>query len=471
MAYGDYVNIVTEDPLLARFSQELQEYASQQRARYTLPMWPPRELEEWTPEEKQALEQLLQAPTGAYRDAAAAEGKFPLILFHAGYGSSFEDNSVMCEFLVSHGYVVIGSAFQQLDGTSFNIESRGATAGDIPFLIDFAQELPFVDGNHIGMIGHSGGAHVAIEYQTVPGCAVDATVSLDTTEDYHGLDMPGWFALRSAVKNARAALTRPILFAANPEAGFEMVDSMTATPRYLFTTDSLGHDGFVSVQSLGYWAQLKAVSEAELPQIQEEASRAWNRFQTLCETVLRFLDATLKNEPDALNAQLAQHRGQGFCGDGPFLDYVPPGEDGPKPYLEPDAYGPSPRQLRHLLQTQGADALLDALHEEWRVPIHSEACRTRIYPYPAYHNRFIFLLLYRLLACGETQAAQALFHRFDQWECEKGWPPKVLALYFLSMGKHFQSRTVLEYLLILDPENQEAIQELSHGDAPESSGA
>ncbi|WP_309706913.1 hypothetical protein [Armatimonas sp.] len=471
MAYGDYLNIATDDPLIASFSQELQKYASQQRAHYTLPMWPPKEIADWTPEEKQAFEQLLQVPTGAYRDAAAAEGQFPLILFHAGYGSPFEANSVMCEFLVSHGYVVIGSAFQQMDGCSFSIESRGATAGDIPFLINFAHGLPFVDWNHIGMIGHSGGAHVAIEYQTVPGCAVDATVSLDTTEDYHGLDMPGWGGMRSAVKKARANLSRPILFAANPEAGFEMVDSMTSTPRYLFTTDSLGHDGFVSVQSLGYWAQLKAASDAERPEIQDEANRAWNRFQTLCETVLHFLDSTLKNDPDALNAQLAQHRDQGFCGDGPFLDYVPPGADSPKPYLEPDAYGPSPRQLRHLLQTQGAEALLNALNDDWRVPTHSVARRTRICPYPAYHDRFIFLLLYRLLARGEITAAQALFNRFGQWTSEKGWPEQFLALNFLSMGKHFRSRTALDYLLILDPENQEAIQELSHMDAPKSSAA
>ncbi|MGC4043373.1 MAG: hypothetical protein QM758_06180 [Armatimonas sp.] len=471
MAYEDYLNIETDEPLIASFSQELQKYASQKRAHYTLPLWPPKEIEDWTLEEKQAFEQLLQAPTGAYRDAVAAEGKFPLVLFHAGYGSSFEDNTVMCEFLVSHGYVVIGSAFQQIDGTSFNVESRGATAGDIPFLITFAHGLPFVDWNHIGMIGHSGGAQVAIEYQTVPGCAVDATVSLDTTEDYCGLDMPGWSAMRSAVKNARADLIRPILFTANPEAGFEMVDSMTATPRYLFTTDSLGHDGFVSVQSLGCWVQLKAASDAERPEIQDKANRVWNRFQALCETVLHFLDATLKNEPDALNAQLAQHRDLGFRGDRPFLDYVPPGADGPKSYLEPDANGPSPRQLRHILQNQGAEALLNALKDGWRVPTHSEACRTWIRPYPAYHDRFIYSLLYWLLARGETTAAQALFKSFNQWAYEKGWPEKILAFHFIGMGKHFRSRTALDYLLILDPENQEAIEERNHMDAPKSSGA
>ena len=46
------------------------------------------------------------------------------MIYHGGYGSSFEDNSVLCEYLASHGYVVFGSAFQDEKGGSFNIDGK-----------------------------------------------------------------------------------------------------------------------------------------------------------------------------------------------------------------------------------------------------------------------------------------------------------------------------------------------------------
>ena len=40
-----------------------------------------------------------------------------------GAGSSFEHNSVLCEFLTSHGFVVVGSAFVRLIGEGGDLES------------------------------------------------------------------------------------------------------------------------------------------------------------------------------------------------------------------------------------------------------------------------------------------------------------------------------------------------------------
>ncbi len=80
-------------------------------------------------------------------------------------------------------------------------------------------------------------------------------------------------------------------------------------------------------------------------------------------------------------------------------------------------------------------------------------------------------MIYRLLARGETTAAQTLFSRFNQWALEMGRPEKSLASYFLSLGKHFRSRTLWEYLLILDPENPDALQELQRLDAPDPGAA
>ena len=84
------------------------------------------------------------------------------MIYHAGHGSSFEDNSVLCEFLASHGYVVFGSAFQEPSGASFNVDGKQTSARDMEFLIAYAKQLPNADWHHVGVIGHSGGAHAAL---------------------------------------------------------------------------------------------------------------------------------------------------------------------------------------------------------------------------------------------------------------------------------------------------------------------
>src|SRR5262249_24648069 len=109
MPHRDYLSIQSPDPQVAKFSAKLVEYDRGVIAKEIVGK-PANEL---TDREKILLDQFLDTPTSCLRNATPAEGKFPLVIYHAGHGSSFEDNSVLCEFLASHGYVVIGSAFQE----------------------------------------------------------------------------------------------------------------------------------------------------------------------------------------------------------------------------------------------------------------------------------------------------------------------------------------------------------------------
>src|SRR4051812_15796897 len=97
MAHRDYLEIRTAEPPLARFSAELAAYNRAVIAQEIMGK-PPGELAD---REKLLLDRFLDTPTPCVRDAAAEEGKFPLVIYHAGHGSSFEDNSVLCEFLAS----------------------------------------------------------------------------------------------------------------------------------------------------------------------------------------------------------------------------------------------------------------------------------------------------------------------------------------------------------------------------------
>src|SRR5262245_21609274 len=131
MRHRDYLDVRSAEPSLAKFSGALADYVLRP---YTQePQGKPDQ--EALDREKRLLDELLNTPTPCVRDAAAAEGQFPLVIYHAGAGSTFDDNSVLCEFLASHGYVVFGSAFQVPSGAAFNVDGKQPSARDMQFLI------------------------------------------------------------------------------------------------------------------------------------------------------------------------------------------------------------------------------------------------------------------------------------------------------------------------------------------------
>src|SRR5919197_29291 len=52
------------------------------------------------------LQTLLQTETAAHRDAAPLRGKFPLIVYAPGAGGTTIEDTILCEYLASYGYIV-----------------------------------------------------------------------------------------------------------------------------------------------------------------------------------------------------------------------------------------------------------------------------------------------------------------------------------------------------------------------------
>src|SRR5262245_33497646 len=241
MPHRDYLNIQSADPQLAKFATKLAEYEHVIIAKEIMG----KAIKELTDQEKASLNKFLDTPTASLRDASPAEGKFPLVIYHAGAGSSFEDNAVLCEFLASHGFVVLGSAFPDQSGQSFNTDNREGSAGDMEFLIAYSRQVPNADWNRIGLVGHSAGAQAALTYRSQPGCAVDAVVSLDTTQDYHGLKNPLWQYTAQVARNG-ANFNCPLLMVAAPHAFFERADALRHSERYYLTLGGVGHNDYIT---------------------------------------------------------------------------------------------------------------------------------------------------------------------------------------------------------------------------------
>lgn len=98
--------------------------------------------------------------TKAFSKAKAANQKFPIVIYAPSYQASSVENFALCEFLASHGYIVIsspsrGTEIRFLDGgTTRDIETQ---ARDIEFLIAEAASLSNADADKLSVMGFSFG--------------------------------------------------------------------------------------------------------------------------------------------------------------------------------------------------------------------------------------------------------------------------------------------------------------------------
>jgi hypothetical protein len=125
--------------------------------------------------ERSAFRKILATPTGAHLDALLLPGLFLVVLYHSGAGGSFEDNSVLFEYLAGHGYVVVSSAFES-PFPRFVANNMGG--------IERSGEWSCADAGKLAAIGHSAGAPNILQWIGSPTCPARAAVSLDTTLEY-----------------------------------------------------------------------------------------------------------------------------------------------------------------------------------------------------------------------------------------------------------------------------------------------
>jgi hypothetical protein len=448
MPHRGYLEIQAANAPLAKFSTKLMEFNRAVIAREVMQK-PPKELSD---REKRLLDEFLDTPTACIRDARPAEGRFPLVIYHSGHGSSFEDNSVLCEFLASHGFVVLGSAFQRPDGASLGVDGGLTSANDMAFLVAAARRLPGVDPDRVGVIGHSGGAHAALTYGSLPGAAVDAVVSLDTTQDYHGLKDPGWAPMTTLVVNNRKHFTCPLLMVAAPYAHFQLADMLGRARRYYFTIKDMGHDDYIAQGGISRERhyQLCLGDPQQTAEARAEAkatlARVRSGYQALCVYILRFLEAELKADPAGRDFLAKRYRDTTLGGDDPYVELAIEGRTGPDPYAEASAVPPTPRQLHRLLRDEGSGKTIDVL----------KRFRKTAPDAPIYYKIFELYLVFDLLDEGKIQDAIAFrdYYRESGLDCAKFLLASAQG--YQRQGAPTMARTYYRRLLVLEPTNREA---------------
>ena len=187
------------------------------------------------------------------RTCPPAAGKFPVVIYHPGLGGTFEDNAVACEYLASHGYVVVSSAYQAADSSSLNIDGDLATSFD-------DLQFPAALRRHSALCRQlQGRRHGPQLWRT--GHARLAGASQFARSTPSSSSIPPWSIARwtnpppSRRRWSTIAIPRcpSLMFAdSRRQPRFEVFDPYLAyAARYEVTVDGMEHNDFVSQGAIG----------------------------------------------------------------------------------------------------------------------------------------------------------------------------------------------------------------------------
>lgn len=249
----------------------------------------------------------LASPMRALRDAPAQPGKYPVVIYVPSISAPAAENADLCEYLASHGYIVLASPSVGPRSRAMPNDLEGAETGaaDIAFLGAYARTLPYADTSRIAVAGYSWGG-ISNVLAAARDRRIKALVMLDGSVRYY----PELVAAAQYV--TPETVTAPMLYVAARPASIEdlarrgkpvssFLDDMKHADVHKLTMYPMEHFAFSSTY-------LRFASDPRFNQYpREEVNRAYGWTATY---VQRFLDAYLKDEAPArafLAAAPAQH--------------------------------------------------------------------------------------------------------------------------------------------------------------------
>lgn len=228
----------------------------------------------------------------AVRDAAAAQGTFPLIVYHGNERSAYSQNAVMSEYLASHGFVVatthtIGMADPNPTERQSDLE---AIIRDKEWVVALMREQTGVDCERLGLIGYDYGGVTALLHQ-MRNYSVDAVATLQG----RFLNPGGATMLTTSASYEPLRLQIPWLqiYTENPQLPIDrsLVDSLKYSKRYSVLAPHLRPNEF---STYGLMAAVMGIDTTREPQSVLQAHAA------VCQYLLRFFDAHLRDNEASL---------------------------------------------------------------------------------------------------------------------------------------------------------------------------
>jgi dienelactone hydrolase len=121
----------------------------------------------------------------AVRNAPPLPGRFPVVIYAPSFSSMSWENADLCEYLASHGYLVLASPDMGATsrGMTSDLGGINAQAQDISFLIGYAQTLSNTEMSKIAVVGFSWGG-ISNLFAAARDNRIDALVALDGSMRY-----------------------------------------------------------------------------------------------------------------------------------------------------------------------------------------------------------------------------------------------------------------------------------------------
>jgi pimeloyl-ACP methyl ester carboxylesterase len=244
-------------------------------------------------------------PLWAVRDAKPEKGHYAVLIYAPSDSSVSWENADLCEYLASHGYVVLASPSMGVSTRDMTDDLAGinAQARDISFLISYAKSLPDTDSSEVGAVSWSWGG-ISSLFAATRDPRIDGLVSMDGSERYY----PGLVKRAGDIHPER--MTIPLLFFTR-HISLEDLANDDAPAAYkigpnilnawihgdLLKLDMLGmaHPEFSSMFQRRETAPRFAENQvADYGREDANTSYAWAALYTL-----KFLDAYLKHDASA----------------------------------------------------------------------------------------------------------------------------------------------------------------------------
>lgn len=246
----------------------------------------------------------LKERSTAYLHASTTSEKFPTIIYAPSYQASSIENFALCEFLASHGYVIISSPSRGTEtrflegGTEKDMETQ---ARDLEFLIKEVGTREDVDPNNIATMGFSFGGLSNVLTQ-MRNRSIKAIVSLDGSIKYQytTLQKSPFAAIQKVdvpfIHMSQKDIPKDVIIEDDIDTtlnhNFKFYDDLVYSKAYSLKFHNLTHQYFSTLGVLfGKRDQRQDKSDSKIME-----SYKWMTLYTL-----NFLDAFLKNDKKALN--------------------------------------------------------------------------------------------------------------------------------------------------------------------------
>lgn len=245
----------------------------------------------------------LKEQTTAYANADFGKNSFPVIIYAPSYQASSIENFALCEYLASHGYVVISSPSRGAEnrffegGTAKDMETQ---ARDIEFLIKEIANYANADLDRIATMCFSFGGLSNVLAQ-MRNESIKAIVSLDGSIKYQyaTLKKSPFFNLQKMdvpfIHFAQKDIPKQILEEDKIDSTlnykFEFYDSLTNSNAYQLKFHNMTHS---------YFSTLGVLFEERDPRQDKSDQEIMESYQWVAVYTLNFLEAYLKNDTDAL---------------------------------------------------------------------------------------------------------------------------------------------------------------------------